>query len=122
MNEASVTRAFNKKLPDEIHVWKINARFANGVPDCWYSGPGGDMWVEWKLLPQPPSRAHKPRLSALQERWLNEQYDKGRNCKVVVALPKKQFLLYESKAWSQKTLPPQLTEQKLKDLLCTELL
>jgi len=106
MHESTFTRAINKKLPTEIYVWKVNARYAPGVPDCWYSGPTGDLWIEWKYLPKMPKR-HKPKLSALQSKWLNSRYDEGRNVAVLVGSPEG-VAIYEDKAWDDQKSITQL--------------
>lgn len=100
MHESTFTRSVNKRLPKSVYSWKVNARYAPGVPDCWYSGPGGDLWVEWKYLPRMP-KAHKPKLSALQKAWLNERYDEGREVLVLVGSPEG-IAVFEDKAWNQK--------------------
>jgi len=86
MNESAYTRSVNKLLDPEIHAWKINARYAGGVPDCWYSGPKTDLWVEWKLV-QKIGKKVTPKLSALQKRWLNRRHDEGRNVSVIIGSP-----------------------------------
>ena len=89
MHESKYTAAVNKKLPKGIYAWKIQASFANGLPDTWYSGPSTDLWVEYKMV-----RTNKREidctklLSPLQLRWLNTRYHEGRNVAVIVETPK----------------------------------
>lgn len=87
MNESSFIQAIHRRLPEDIHRWKINARFANGVPDAWYSGNRGDLWVEYKYLSEPPKRPFTPRVSPLQLRWLDQRYKEGRNVALIVGFP-----------------------------------
>lgn len=99
MHESSFTRSVNKLLPTEIYAWKINARFAPGVPDCWYSGPGGSLWAEWKVVPKMPKKL-RPKLSGLQRLWLNSRYDEGRSVIVIVGSPEG-IVILENKAWDE---------------------
>ena len=106
MHESTFTRSVNKKLPRTVYAWKVNARYAPGVPDCWYSGPHGDLWVEWKYLPKMP-KTHKPKLSELQRNWLNTRYDEGRNVLVLVGSPQG-IAIFEDRAWNDKQTIGQL--------------
>lgn len=77
MNEHSFVESIHRRLKKHpLHVWKINARFANGVPDAWYSGGRGDVWVEYKWGRNPPS--------ALQIKWLEDRHREGRRCWLVI--------------------------------------
>ena len=76
MNEHNFVRSIHNKLKGKVHIWKINARFANGVPDAWYSGPAGDLWVEYKW--------GKYDVSALQQKWLTDRHAEGRRCWLVI--------------------------------------
>ena len=86
MRESTYLRSVNKKLPGEIYVWKVADQFTSGVPDCWYSSPDGDLFVEWKYA-KSLKRQHKPQLSALQKLWLNARLAEGRNVAVIVGSP-----------------------------------
>jgi hypothetical protein len=76
MTEHSFVRSIHDKLRGKVFIWKINARFANGVPDAWYSGKAGDVWVEYKW------GAYK--VSELQNKWLTDRFYEGRRCWLVV--------------------------------------
>ena len=54
-----------------------------GIPDCWYSGSSGDLWIEYKYLKTAPKKC-TPGLSENQKKWLRERYHEGRNVAVVV--------------------------------------
>jgi hypothetical protein len=83
--EARFTNNVNRTLRSEICVWKISDRFTSGVPDCWYSGPKGDLWVEYKYTEKLPKRVPvKPDLSPRQRDWLMDRHREGRNVAVVV--------------------------------------
>lgn len=76
-----------------VYVWAINDSWHAGVPDHYYSGKGGDLWAEYKYFPtdresfdltRPPKT---PKLSRLQQVWLNDRSDEGRDVMVIVGMP-----------------------------------
>jgi len=99
MNESGFTRAVNAKLPEDIYSLKLSERFSAGVPDCYYSG-ASDLWIEFKFYANGLPANVKPKLSALQRKWLNERYDQGRNVHVVVGSPT-DCLIYSDKSWNK---------------------
>ena len=75
--------------------------FRGGTPDVWYSGPGGDLWVEYKWIAKiPKSGIIVPNLSALQLDWLTKRRLEGRNVLVVVGTPKGALSLHLEVSWS----------------------
>ena len=76
MNEHSFIQSVHRKLARDLYVWKINAAFQNGVPDAYYSGAAGDLWIEYKY-----GTSHE--VSALQHLWLTERNKEGRECWLV---------------------------------------
>jgi len=86
MTETGFTRSIMRKLPPEIYRWKIMNIMQNGVPDCWFSGSAGDLWLEIKYITAPKrinTKIH-PDLSDLQRKWLNERHQEGRNVAVLL--------------------------------------
>ena len=72
-------------LPKGVYSWKISDRFTAGIPDSYYSGNKGDLWVEYKFEQKVPATAKRhARLSALQKTWLKERHLEGRNVAVVI--------------------------------------
>jgi hypothetical protein len=70
-----------------IHYEKMHNDFRGGTADAWYSGRGGDVWIEYKFLPHTPRCGiYQPSklLSALQADWLKGRLDEGRNVAVIV--------------------------------------
>jgi hypothetical protein len=62
--------------------------YRGGTPDVWYSGPGGDLWVEYKWAKKCPTLAEIPELlSALQRDWLIKRANEGRAVAVIVGWP-----------------------------------
>ena len=97
MNEAGYIRAVRNHLPKEVYVWKIADRFSSGVPDTWYSGSGGSLFVEWKYLPTCPKK-HTAKLTHLQKNWLAERYKEGRHLAVIIGTPSGGIILTDL-AW-----------------------
>jgi hypothetical protein len=92
MSEARYTSSTNDLLPPEVYVLKISLKYVAGVPDCYYSGAGGDHWAEWKLLKSIPrvldlTAGKKPKLSKLQQAWLIGRHNEGRSVSVIVGSP-----------------------------------
>lgn len=88
--ETTFTASIHKLLPKHIYRMKNNNQYVGGIADVWYSGIGGDLWVEYKYLPRTPSRAAvKPLtlLSALQAAWLRDRRMEGRNVSVIIGCP-----------------------------------
>lgn len=111
--ETTFYTAIHKKLPPGIYRMKNNNAYAGGVPDCWYSGTNGDMWVEYKWLPKPPVRVnHTVELSELQRRWLNSRYEEGRDVCVILGYPGGGMIL-TSKQWNDP-LTPEAFKRRLK--------
>lgn len=106
MNEAGFIRSVHRRLPPSVHAWKIAAQFANGVPDCWYSGMQGDLWVEYKFVQATPKRTISPRLSKLQVSWLEHRLKEGRNVAVIVGSPGGAAILHGLTSWSSVAVPP----------------
>lgn len=107
--ETTFINGLHKKLPRSVYHMKNNNPYTGGIPDCYYSGQSGDLWIEFKYLPTMPVRAdvHPAKLlSALQMEWLNGRYAEGRNVAVIIGAPKGGVLLVD-RAW-EMSLSPQL--------------
>lgn len=65
---------------------KNHNQYAGGIPDCWYSGPAGDLWIEYKfvVLPKRDDTLIIPNLSALQIDWLSSRSKEGRKVGVII--------------------------------------
>jgi len=84
-----------------IHYEKMNNPYSSGTADGWYSGAGGDLWVEFKYLPSVPLRSivsPTKLLTDLQLKWLNGRYEEGRNVAVVIGCPAGGVVLV-NRAW-----------------------
>jgi hypothetical protein len=108
VTETSYIQRLHRKLPREIYRWKIRAAFANGIPDCYYSGSSGDLWAEYKYIPTTPKRSYTPKLSPLQKKWLNDRHQEGRAVAVIVGCPAGSTILPD-RTWMSDTLVPPAT-------------
>lgn len=102
--ENNFIRSIHKLLPNVFHE-KTNNPFRAGMPDVWYSGDKGDMWIEYKFV-QRPSKTAKilPNLTPRQARWLNDRCDEGRDVYVVLGTPSG-GVIYQNKEWNEPLLP-----------------
>jgi len=89
MNEHSYIKAIHKMLPSTVYKWKINDNFHGGVADAYYSGSGGDLWIEYKYVSNPPKRSSteiKTCLSLQQLHWLKSRQEEGRKVVLVIGM------------------------------------
>lgn len=90
---------------------KMNNPYSSGTADSWYSGKGGDLWIEYKFLPRIPQRGSvspTKLLSALQLQWLTERYEEGRNVAVIIGCPTGGVLLRD-RTWECELTASQFT-------------
>jgi len=102
LNEHGYIRSVHRHLPAEMHKWKIHDNYAGGVPDCWYAGPHGNIWVEYKwiaALPKRGSTVIKPNLSAQQLAWLIKMSGQDISCACIIGSPDGGILLTETDHW-----------------------
>lgn len=76
----------HKHLPESVYRMKNHNEYNSGIADCWYDGPTGDLWVEYKFIvvPKRDTTLIIIDLSDLQKWWLRNRYENGRNVAVVV--------------------------------------
>lgn len=85
----SIHRLLKPQQP-KIYNEKMYNPLRGGTPDVWYSGYGGDLWVEYKWIPKLPKRVPVrmyKELSPLQLSWLNTRYEEGRNVRCILGTP-----------------------------------
>lgn len=88
--ETTFYTGVHRHLPSTVYSMKNHNPYIGGIPDVWYSGNRGDMWIEYKYLPKTPLRAivaPTKLLSALQLEWLDRRYAEGRSVAVVIGCP-----------------------------------
>jgi len=89
MNEHSYIKAIHNRLPSSVYKWKINDNFHGGVADAYYSGNGGDLWIEYKYISNPPKKPTtviKTCLTDQQLNWLKTRQSEGRNVALVIGM------------------------------------
>lgn len=82
----------HKHLPSELYRMKNHNEYNGGIADCWYSGPRGDLWVEYKFIKVPVrddtvinlTTGKNPAISFLQQEWLRQRHGEGRVVGVII--------------------------------------
>ena len=80
MQERHFINKIHKRLSSDIYKWKINDAYRGGVPDVFYSGPGGHCFVEYKYKKELPKKHNtfiKFGVTTQQCAWLNARKDEG---------------------------------------------
>lgn len=102
--ETQYIARLHRRLPKSIYHLKNHNPYAGGVPDVWYSGDKGDLWVEYKYVDPLPKRVpirisgEKGLLSALQLDWLDKRYKEGRKLAVIIGC-KQGGVVLENRLW-----------------------
>jgi hypothetical protein len=90
MKEKDFINKIHKKLPKEIYKWKINDPYHGGVPDAFYSGPGGFCFVEYKYVQSLPDRGTSKvpiNLSQQQRLWIQRAHTHKLPTYIVLGYP-----------------------------------
>ena len=84
--ENTFIQSVHRYLPVDLYRMKNHNQFNAGIPDVWYSGPAGDLWIEYKfnVLPKRDGTLILPNLSHLQVDWLEQRHEEGRKLGVIV--------------------------------------
>ena len=113
MLESQYLTALFKLIPPEVEKWKIHDSYTSGVPDAYFSGNKGDLWIEAKLVRDNPKK-HTPKLSALQKAWLRKQYERGREVAVIVGVKGGKGVYIEDLEWeTQCDMTVTLTKKEI---------
>lgn len=103
MDEHSFVRALHRRLPrPDIYAWKINDKFAGGVPDAMYEGAKGLLWVEYKYIKAYPKRGTtlmRTSLSPLQVQWLTRAHSRNQQVALVIGCEKDAVILDCPGSW-----------------------
>ena len=103
MNEHSFIKAVHRSLPSEIYRWKIHDTYTGGVPDAFYAGPAGMIFIEYKYIKEAPKRKTtkiKNTLSPLQIAWLTKMESFGHAAAAVIGVGNNAIVLESSDIWS----------------------
>lgn len=84
--ETTFANGVHKLLPPAVYAEKMHNPFRGGTPDFYIEGPASTVWIEYKFiaLPKRDSTLIVPNLSALQQDWLQRNYDNGYAPRVIV--------------------------------------
>ena len=84
--ENTFIASVHRHLPVDLYWMKNHNQYNGGIADCWYSGPAGDLWVEYKfiVIPKRDDTVVKIALSELQKEWLTSRHAEGRTVAVIV--------------------------------------
>ena len=99
--ETTFIQSVHRLLPKKVYRMKNHNEFNGGIADCWYDGPLGDLWVEYKfvVLPKRDDTLVRIELSELQMQWLRERKFNGRNVVVVVGCKEGGVWLDHPRKW-----------------------
>lgn len=86
MNEHGFVRSVHRQLSPDIFVWKINDKYAGGVPDAFYAGPARCLFIEYKYvkLPKRDTTLVKTSLSEQQKLWLDRMLGMDKQVALVI--------------------------------------
>jgi hypothetical protein len=90
--ENTFISSVHRHLPQTVYTLKNHNQYNGGIADVWYSGQGGDLWVEYKFIeiPKRPDTVidliggKSPAISPLQQDWLKKRDAEGRDVGVIV--------------------------------------
>lgn len=117
--ENTFIASVHKYLPPELYRMKNSNMFNSGIADVWYDGRR-DLWLEYKFLVL-PKRADtvidlvsgkQPAISALQQMWLRDRHNNGRQVGVVVGC-KAGGVWFPGVSWAE----PITTKEFIDDIL-----
>lgn len=76
----------HRQLSPDIFVWKINDKYAGGVPDAFYAGPARCLFIEYKYvkLPKRDTTLVKTSLSEQQKLWLDRMSGMDKHVALVI--------------------------------------
>lgn len=102
--ENTFIASVHRHLPDELYRMKNHNQYNGGIADVWYSGPKGDLWVEYKFItvPKRDNTLIDFGLSELQKEWLGARYREGRYVAVIVGSKEGGVLCTTPPTWTTK--------------------
>lgn len=113
MNEGRFITRIHQKVKRHVpglFFVKIKMLYVAGIPDCYYSGNGGDVWVEYKYLNSTPKRSEfqlSHEVTALQRDFLSGRQAEGRQVGLIVGTPDG-AAIYVDREWeSQRFKAPE---------------
>ena len=101
MDEHGFIRYIHSKLEPSLRTWKIHDTFAGGVPDAFYLGARGSLWIEYKYvkaLPKRDTTLVKTCLTENQRLWLDDLHRCKQPCALVIGAGTRAVILQRG-AW-----------------------
>ena len=92
MNERTFKAKLRKLLKPHCYIQSMSSYATNGTPDLWLSGKK-DLWLEVKYDEVTKGQI-RPKLSALQAKWLTDRAREGRNTAVIVGTSPNEAVLF----------------------------
>lgn len=94
--ENTFRQGVHRYKPKRVYQEKTNNSYRGGIPDDYYESNGspGSLWVEYKYTARIQRELHltaksaQPKLSELQQKWLDRAYANGQQVAVIVGSPK----------------------------------
>jgi len=86
---------------------KNHNEYIGGIADVWYSGKRFDIWVEYKFIKKLPpiidlmNLKKEYCLSALQQAWLRDRHDEGRDVFVILGC-REGGVIFVKRNWEMK--------------------
>ena len=81
---------------------KLNLAYQAGVPDCYYSGSVMGLWSEhkrFKVTPPIMDLTKHAVTTKLQQKWLIDRYEEGRNVCVIIFTDDSGHMLRWGRDW-----------------------
>ena len=98
MNERDYKAKLRLHLKPHCYIQSMSSMGTNGTPDLWVSGPNGDLWIEVKYNDKTQCGI-KPKLSALQLKWLTDRHKEGRNVMVIIGTSPSEGIICKDQTW-----------------------
>lgn len=117
--EATYRNSVHKHLDKSIvYFAPMGGSYVAGIPDMYYEGPAGSLWVEWKNFQVLPSTidltklSSRAKLSALQQQWLIRGHKNSVKTAVICGSPLG-GVVYEDLAWQTPLTKADFIQQAL---------
>ena len=92
--EATYRNSVHKHLDkSRVYYASIGSSYVAGVPDMYYEGSNGALWIEWKNFQKLPrliqltNPSSRSKLSPLQQQWLRRGNNNGQHTAVICGSP-----------------------------------
>lgn len=116
--ENTFISSVHRHLPKGLYYMKNHNEYVGGIADCWYSGSAADLWVEYKFIDEPKRpdtvvdliSGKYPKISALQQDWLEGRHAEGRKIGVIVGT-QRGGVWYPGMSWQTAVVAKKFSSQ-----------